>query len=60
MKDTEVKEKKLDQPEQVQEAPESVIKRLTEENNNLKRLAENAINENQILRATVKALSQLI
>ena len=60
MKDTEIKEKKLDQPEQVQEAPESVIKRLTEENNNLKRLAENAINENQILRATVKALSQLI
>ena len=60
MKPTEIKEKVLDQPEQVQEAPESVIKRLTEENNNLKRLAENAINENQILRATVKALSQLI
>lgn len=54
------KETKLNQPEQVQESPESVIKRLTEENNNLKRLAENAINENQILRATVKALSQLI
>ena len=53
-------QKKVTQPEQVQESPESVIKRLTEENNNLKRLAENAINENQILRATVKALSQLI
>lgn len=52
--------KKVNQPEQVQEAPESVIARLTEENNNLKRLAEKALNENQILRATVKALSQLI
>lgn len=54
------KETKVTQPEQVQEAPESVIKRLTVENADLRRLAEKAINENQILRATVKALSQLI
>ena len=53
-------QKKVTQPEQVQEAPESVIKRLTDENAQLKQLAEKAINENQILRATVKALSQLI
>ncbi len=54
------KEKKLNQPEPVQEAPESVIKRLTEENNNLRVLAEKSVKENQILRATIKALSQLI
>lgn len=42
------------------ESPESIIARLTEENRQLKVLAEKSINENQILRATVKALSQLI
>lgn len=53
-------QKKVTQPEQVQEAPESIIARLKEENNQLRKLAENAINENQILRATIKALTQLI
>lgn len=50
----------LKQPTEVQEAPESVIKRLTDENAQLRHLAEKTINENSILRATVKALTQLI
>lgn len=56
----EVTQKKLDQPQKVKEAEEATIKRLTEENEQLKLIAEKAINENNILRATVKALSQLI
>ena len=55
-----IKDKPLNQPEKVQESQDSVIKRLTEDNEQLRRLAEQKINENQILRATVKALSQLI
>lgn len=51
---------KVSEPTKVQEAPESTIKRLTEENAQLRQIAEKALNENQILRATVKALSQLI
>jgi hypothetical protein len=53
-------QKKVNQPEEVQEAPESVIKRLADENAQLRQLAEKTINENSILRATIKALSQLI
>ena len=53
-------QKKVNQPEEIQEAPESVIKRLQDELNRTRQVAEQAINENQILRATVKALSQLI
>lgn len=55
------KKTQLDKPTvEATEAPESIIARLTEENENLRKLAEKTINENQILRATVKALSQLI
>lgn len=50
----------LKQPTEVQEAPESIIKRLSEENEQLRRLAEKAVNENSILRATLKAMAQLI
>lgn len=46
--------------EEVEEDPNSIIKRLQEELNRTRQIAEQAINENQILRATVKALSQLI
>lgn len=53
-------ENKIKEPVKVTEAPESTIKRLEEENQQLRTLAEKAINENQILRATVKALSNLI
>ena len=56
----EVAQKKLEQPQKVKEAEEATIKRLTEENEQLRLIAEKAINENNILRATVKALSQLI
>ena len=45
---------------QVQENPEAVIARLIDENTRLRKLVENSHNENQILRATVKALTQLI
>ena len=45
---------------QVQENPEAVIARLIDENTRLRKIVENSHNENQILRATVKALTQLI
>ena len=48
------------QPEKVQENPETTIKRLEYELDQARQIAQQAINENQILRATVKALSQLI
>lgn len=51
---------KASEPTKVQEAPESTIKRLSEENAQLRQLAEKALDENRMLRATVKALSQLI
>lgn len=53
--------KKLDAPvTEAKESLESANMRLTEENKNLRKLAEKSVNENQILRATVKALSQLL
>lgn len=60
MKDTEVKDIKATQPEEVKENPDTTIKKLQDELNRTRQVAEQAINENQILRATVKALSQLI
>ena len=60
MKDTEVNNIKATQPEEVKENPDTTIKRLQDELNRTRQIAEQAINENQILRATVKALSQLI
>lgn len=42
------------------EAPEATIKNLQEENEKIKSMLQQLANENQILRATVKALSQLI
>lgn len=60
MKDTEVKDIKATQPEEIKEDPDTTIKRLQDELNRTRQVAEQAINENQILRATVKALSQLI
>ena len=60
MKDTEVKDTKATQPEEVKENPDTTIKRLQDELNRTRQVAEQAINENQILRATVRALSQLI
>lgn len=56
----EKKPKELSQPTEVQEAPESTIKRLTEDLAQVRRVAENAINENQILKATLKAIAQLL
>lgn len=46
--------------EQVQENPEAIIKRLTEEKQQLLEYLEQSSKENQILRATVRALSNLI
>lgn len=60
MKDTEVKETKVTQPEEVKENPDTTIKRLQDELNRTRQVAEQAINENQILRATIKAIAQLI
>ena len=45
---------------QVQENPEATIKRLTEEKQQLIQYLEQTSKENQVLRATVKALSQLL
>lgn len=53
-------QKKVTQPEQVQEAPESVIKRLEEQLMQAYTALENVSQENKVLRATIKALSQLI
>ena len=57
---THMAEKKLTEPEEVQENPESIIKRLTAELHEVRKLAEKAISENQILRATIKAVTQLL
>ena len=46
--------------EPVIENPEITIKNLKDENQQLRQVAEKALNENQILRATIKALSNLI
>lgn len=59
---SEPKEKKVTNQPTVtaQESPESMVNRLTADNERLRKLAEKTINENQVLRATVKALAQLI
>lgn len=44
----------------VEESQETKIQRLENENINLKQLLSEAMKENQILRATLKALSQLL
>ena len=54
------KENKITQPEQVQETPETTIKRLESELIQVRQVAETALKENQILRATIKAITQLI
>ena len=54
------KENKVTQPNQIQEAPEATIKRLESELIQVRQVAETAIKENQILRATIKAITQLI
>ena len=54
------KETKVTQPEQVQEAPEATIKRLEEQLMQVYAALENASQENKVLRATVKALSNLL
>ncbi len=59
-KKQDINEQENVQPEKVQENPETIIKRLEYELDQTKQVAQQAINENQILRATVKALSQLI
>lgn len=54
-------EKKLDKPtEAVMENPETTIKNLAIELSEARRTLEKFIQENQILRATVKALTQLL
>lgn len=58
---THMAEKKLDQPTvAVEENPDAIIKRLTAELTEVRKLAEKAISENQILRATIKAVTQLL
>lgn len=47
-------------PAEVQENPEAIIKRLEEENKHFRMLTDKAVQENNILRATVKALSNLL
>lgn len=59
-KKQDINEQENVQPEKVQENPETIIKRLEYELDHTKQIAQQAINENQILRATIKALSQLI
>ena len=56
-------ETKKDQPTsapQAQEAPEATIKRLEEQLMQAYTALENASQENKVLRATVKALSNLL
>lgn len=43
-----------------EESQEAKMQRLEKENTNLKQLLSDAVKENQILRATLKALSQLL
>lgn len=59
-KKQDINEQENVQPEKVQENPETTIKRLEYELDQTRQVAQQAINENQILRATIKALSQLI
>ena len=45
---------------EAKEASETTIKNLQEENEKLKSMLQQLANENQILRATIKAITQLI
>lgn len=61
MSQNKAESKTIDAPtDNVKENPESKIKRLEQENAQLRQLAESTVKENQILRATVKAMSQLL
>ena len=61
MSQNKAESKTIDAPtDNVMENPESTIKRLEQENAQLRQLAESTVKENQILRATVKAMSQLL
>lgn len=46
--------------ENVKENPEATIKRLEDELTNARAITEKALNENQILRASIKALASLL
>jgi hypothetical protein len=56
----ETKKEKPTSTPQVQEAPETTIKRLEEQLMQVYTALENASQENKVLRATVKALSNLL
>lgn len=47
-------------PVEVKEDPETTIANLSEENLELKKLLRKQMDDNQILRATLKALAQLL
>ena len=54
-------QKKVNQPTvEAKESLESINRRLAEDNDRLRKLAEKTVNENQILRAALKAVTQLI
>lgn len=53
-------DKELTQPESVRENPDATIKRLQDELINTRAMTEKALNENQILRASIKALASLL
>lgn len=50
----------IKKPTEVKEDPEATVRRLSEELEYFKQLAEKAIGEAQILRATIKAITQLL
>ena len=52
--------KNIKQSTIAEETPEAKIKKLEEELDKVRQVAETAIKENQILRATIKAITQLI
>ena len=52
--------KNIKQSTIAEEAPETTIKKLEKELDQVRQVAETAIKENQILRATIKAIAQLI
>lgn len=57
---TDNNDKGLARPESARENPEATIKRLEEELTNAHAIKEKALNENQILRASIKALASLL
>lgn len=52
--------KELTQPCHAMENPEAKIQRLEEELTKVRTLAEKTLNENQVLRASIKALASLL